>query len=57
MKNDKKHGYKPRTINISPFDDQKTDDARGKAIDKIFKEIEDDFRKEQFFKNPKYPRA
>ncbi len=41
----------------NPFDAQKTDDARGKSIDELIKELEKDVRREQFFKNPKYPRA
>jgi phosphoketolase len=56
-KNVRPYGYKPKTINVQPFDDQNTDDARGKAIDEIIKEFQKDIRKEQFFKNPKYPRA
>jgi phosphoketolase len=53
----KSNGYKPKTINVQPFDAQNTDDARGKAINEIIKEVQKDLRREQFFKNPKYPRA
>ena len=34
----KKKGYKPKTINIKPFEDFNTDDARGKTSDE-FKKI------------------
>ena len=56
-KSDKAHGYKRKTINIKPFDDMNTDDARGKAVDRILKEIESNMKKREFFENPQSPRA
>ena len=57
MAKKKTKGYTPKTINVQPFDAQDTNDAAGKSIDEMIKQIKKDLRKEQFFKNPKYPRA
>ena len=53
----KKSGASKGAKKVRPFDDMNTDDARGKAIDKILKEIENDIKKDQFFNDPQSPRA
>ena len=52
-----KSGASKGAKKIRPFDDINTNEARGKAIDKILKEIEDDIKRDQFFNNPQSPRA
>ena len=53
----KQSGASKGAKKVRPFDDMNTDDARGKAIDKILKEIENDIKKDQFFNDPQSPRA
>ena len=53
MSKKKVKGYKPKTINISPFDTQNTNDAAGQSLEDFMKE----FKKRQFFNNPQSPRA
>ena len=52
-----KSGASKGAKKIRPFDDLNTDEARGKAIDKILKQIDDDIKRDQFFNNPQSPRA
>ena len=53
----KKSGASKGAKKIRPFDDLNTNDARGKGIDEMLKEIEDRIKTRQFFEDPQSPRT